>query len=137
MISDNVELMRMSLAAAVPLWAHKMNDGPAELIFDSQRLNTIVESVTFRGDILQFGGAKKGEVAAAFNLLAEGVARAAYAPGGVRVFGLWFEYRIGDWKNGKHGVPVDGPAGSGADAIGKIRAVVLRPDNRKTVRRTL
>jgi hypothetical protein len=43
------------------------------------------------GDNLLFKSKKRGETATCFNVLADAVARLAFFPGGVRVFGMEFE----------------------------------------------
>jgi hypothetical protein len=40
-----------------------------------------------KGDVLQYGGGKKGEAAAAFNALAAALAHLAFVPGGVKFDG--------------------------------------------------
>jgi hypothetical protein len=65
------ELMRTSLAAAVPLWIAEVSGWSTE-----RRLATARECadvVASKGDVLQFGG-KRGEAAAGFNALARGLA---------------------------------------------------------------
>lgn len=44
--------------------------------------------IAHKGDVLMFGGSRKGETAGAFNALAQGLAAAAYLPGGVTFAGL-------------------------------------------------
>ena len=44
-----------------------------------------------RGDILLFGGGKKGECAEIFNRTAHAIAVLAFVPGGVEIFGSRFE----------------------------------------------
>jgi hypothetical protein len=42
------------------------------------------------GDVLQYGGGKRGEAAKAFNVLAEGLALLSFCPGGVKFAGMHF-----------------------------------------------
>jgi len=44
-----------------------------------------------KGDILLFGGTKKGEAAAIMNAMIEAIAVMAFLPGGITLFGLHFE----------------------------------------------
>lgn len=70
---------------------------------------------TEKGGVLQFGGEGCAE---AFNHFAEGIARLSYCPGGVRFCGIRWEYEIGRWSDGKHGVPDDD--GSSPNSIGQL-----------------
>lgn len=89
-LAPNVALLKVALEAAVPIW-----------MFDLQRRCTLAEIqaragecgqiVAEKGDVLQFGGGKKGEAGKAFNALAEGLACLAFCPGGVTFCGLHFE----------------------------------------------
>ena len=47
-----------------------------------------------RGDVLLFGGGRKGECAELFNRTAHAIAVLAFAPGGVTVFGTRFEAKV-------------------------------------------
>ena len=78
---DTPALLRIALEAAVPLWIHRHEDTPVEARI--ARARECADIVAEHGDDIQFRGAKKGETAAAFNALAEGLALAAYQPGGV------------------------------------------------------
>jgi len=74
-----------SLAFAVPLWIDEIRD-----ITDEQRIARAKRcgaTVAERGDVLQFGGSKPGKAAEVFNALAEGLACAAYQPGGITFAG--------------------------------------------------
>jgi len=75
-----------SLKFLVPLWIHEIRN-----LTDEQRVaraNRYGRIVAERGDVLQFGGGKKGQATEVFNALAEGLACAAYQPGGITVAGL-------------------------------------------------
>ncbi len=74
-----------TLGLAVPLWIWELR-----IYTDKQRAaraNRCAGIVAEQGDILQFGSTKTGRVARAFNALAEGLACAAYLPGGVTFAG--------------------------------------------------
>lgn len=82
-------LLCTSLQVAVPLWIEELKHQPLDRVL--ARAPECAQTVAEKGDILQFGSKKKGETAKVFNQLAEGVAILAFAPGGVRCFGLHFE----------------------------------------------
>lgn len=82
-------LLSTTLALAVPLWIERLKPKPwSELAAKAQEAADVVAS---KGDIIQFKSKKKGETAAAFNALAEGLAILAFAPGGVRFLDLHFQ----------------------------------------------
>ena len=78
-------LLAIALDVAVPLWINELR----ALSFDHrmERAKICAQVVAEKGDVLQFGGGKRGEAANAFNRLAEGVGCLAFAPGGVKIFG--------------------------------------------------
>jgi hypothetical protein len=82
-------LLSASLSVAVPLWIERVRSLSVEERLSRARICGQV--VAEKGDILQFRSKKKGETAEAFNRLAEGLACAAFVPGGVRFFDLYFE----------------------------------------------
>jgi hypothetical protein len=84
-----MSLLGTALAAAVPLWIVQLKDVPFEE--RQRRASECADVVAFRGDIILFKGAQKGETARAFNALAEGIAHLSFAPGGVKTFGQHFE----------------------------------------------
>lgn len=115
--------LKMSISMAVPLWAERLSHLTLDEIFDHEINGKLSQILAEKGDVLQFGG--KG-CAEAFNALAEGIARLAYVPGGVCFCGLRFEYQIGKWREGKHGVP-DPSSTYGGDQP------VCKADDAKTV----
>jgi hypothetical protein len=82
-------LLVESLQAAVPLWAAHLHsihpDDRAEMI--QRWAADAVDPLAGQSDIGQYGGGKKGEVAAWFNHVARGVTALSFSPGGVTVFG--------------------------------------------------
>ena len=52
---------------------------------------TLPDLLGSQGDVLLFGGGKKGEAADMFNKMAEGIALMSFLPGGVRVFGVHWD----------------------------------------------
>lgn len=74
-----------TLALAVPLWMWELRDRT-----DQQRVaiaKRCGQMVAERGDVLMFGSKKPGKAAEVFNALAEGIAAAAYQPGGITFAG--------------------------------------------------
>lgn len=85
----NHPLLLSSLQCAVPLWIMHIKDVPFD---DKQRrAEECSQIVAEKGDVILFKGGKRGETAAAFNALAEGIAILSFAPGGVRAFGEHWE----------------------------------------------
>ena len=82
-------LLSATLALAVPLWIERLKTKPwSELAAKAKEAADVVAS---KGDIIQFKSKKKGETAAAFNGLAEGLAILAFVPGGVKFLDLHFQ----------------------------------------------
>ena len=79
------------LQLAVPLYIQQLkgNGGPADS--DFTRLRGIGDGLAQRGDILLYGGRKRGEAAQLFNDLAFAIAVLSFVPGGVCVFGQRWE----------------------------------------------
>ena len=83
------ELLKTALSAAVPLHIAELRRRPwSEL---QERAAVAAQVVAEKGDVILYRSKKKGETAAAFNKLAEGLVICAFAPGGVTIFGLHFE----------------------------------------------
>lgn len=90
-------LLGATLLIAVPLWADRWRERLAfwtwpQVLVRGRELSQVVAE---KGDVMQFRGGKKGETAAAFNALAEGVALLSMFPGGVRFLGERWETRGG------------------------------------------
>lgn len=74
-----------SLAFFVPMWRDEIRDLTDEQrVARAKRCSSIVGSL---GDALQFGSRQAGRVTEVFNALAEGLACAAYQPGGITFAG--------------------------------------------------
>jgi hypothetical protein len=86
---QTADLLRTALSAAVPLWIDQLRGTSFEE--RQARAHRAAAHVAAHGDVILFRSKKKGGTAEAFNRLAEGIACAAYQPGGVKVFGLHFE----------------------------------------------
>ena len=78
-------LLAISLSAAVPLWVLRVRNLTPEQ--RQARASELAGVVAERGDVILYRGSRRGESASAFNALAEGLAIAAFAPGGVTAFG--------------------------------------------------
>jgi len=81
--------MQGSLSVAVPLWIERLRG----LSWEERqaRVVDVPKLLGEKGDVLLFGGGKKGEAGELFNRFAEGIAVLAFMPGGVDVFGCHFE----------------------------------------------
>lgn len=74
-------VLASTLALAVPLWIWELRD-----LTDNQRAaraRRCSAMIAERGDVLMFGSKSRGKCAEVFNALAEGIACAAYLPGGM------------------------------------------------------
>ena len=80
-----------ALATAVPLHILELQERGGPTDADMAELGSVAELLGEKGDILLFGGKKKGECAEIFNKTAFGIAVLAFAPGGVTLFGQHFE----------------------------------------------
>ncbi len=83
------DLLRISLEAAVPLWQERLRAISWEVL--QERAREAADMIASKGDVLQFGGGKKGEAAQAFNRCAEAITILSFLPGGVTFAGLHFE----------------------------------------------
>lgn len=81
--------MQTALEAAVPLWVMRLRSETWETL--QKRCKECSQIVAEKGDIILFKSAKKGETAAAFNALAEGLAILSFCPGGVKFLDIHFE----------------------------------------------
>jgi hypothetical protein len=86
---NKFSLLSSILQLAVPLWIDQLKSAGWDYIL--QRAKVCSQIVAEKGDIILFKSSKKGESAAAFNALAEGIACIAFVPGGVNVFGDHWE----------------------------------------------
>jgi len=84
-------LLTIALSAAVPLWIEELRRRPWSYV--AERARACAQEVAEHGDVVMYRSKKKGQSAAAFNRLAEGVACLAFAPGGVKTMGMHFEAR--------------------------------------------
>jgi len=91
-------VLTLTLMAAVPLRIAEIRKRGGPTDADFQRAKDFSLVLAEKGDILQFGGGKKGEVAVLFNRLADALAVMAFVPGGVRFDGQ-------HWESKSRGVP--------------------------------
>lgn len=95
-LSSQAALLHESLQAAVPLWHFELVQIQKRWPegFDShiqQRAKACADYLAENGDALMFK--TKDKTAKAFNCLAEGIACAAFCPGGITAFGMHWEYK--------------------------------------------
>lgn len=85
------ELFLLTIQTAVPLNIAQIRakGGPNDMQWDWAR--EFADELGERGDILQFGGERKGEAATMMNRFTYALAILAFAPGGVNFVGLHFE----------------------------------------------
>ena len=79
------------MALAVPLYIAKLKAKGGPDAEDYKRATEFSSVLGERGDILLFGGGKKGECADMFDKCAFSVSVLSFCPGGVTVFGSHFE----------------------------------------------
>ena len=85
--SSKLSLLQATLSVAVPMRIAELRDKPIEEILDPEALRSIQTRLAEAREEVLYGG-KDG--AAGFNALADAVARLAFLPGGVSVFGMHF-----------------------------------------------
>ena len=77
------------LEVAVPKWIEEVRKLSPEERFAS--IKGVGQLIAEKGDVLMFGGGKKGEAAHLFNELARGLAVLSFVPGGVKFAGMKWE----------------------------------------------
>ena len=90
-MENDSSLLALTLQTGVPLRIMEMerSGGPTEDDYTFAR--EYASTLGSKGDVLLFGGGKKGEAAGLMNGLIRAVAVLAFCPGGVRLFGCHFE----------------------------------------------
>lgn len=78
-------LIMATLEVAVPLWIMRVRTWDEETRMSRGRIVGYI--LAEHGDDILFRGPKKGDTTRAFNAMAEGLAIAAFSPGGVTFFG--------------------------------------------------
>ena len=87
--------LAVSLLAAVPLRIMAIKERGGLNEGDIARARQIGQLIVEKGDILLFGGGKKGDPAHLHNELAEGIAILSFVPGGVHIFGQhWYGHSL-------------------------------------------
>lgn len=89
------ESLPIAMAAAVPLYIIRFQEKGGPDDEDIRQAHAMAGKLGEHGDILLFGGGKKGECAELFNETARAIAVMAFCPGGVTVFGNHFEAKSG------------------------------------------
>lgn len=84
-------LLPIALSCAVPLWILSLREkgGPTEEDFSG--LKDLSAKLGEKGDILLFGGGKKGEAAQLFNETAKAIAVLSFCPGGIEIFNQHYD----------------------------------------------
>lgn len=85
----NEALLQGALASAVPIWIEQVRGWSQS--YRDERARACQDVITGQGDLILYRSPKKGETAAAFNRLAEGLAILAFYPGGVHFAGLHWQ----------------------------------------------
>jgi hypothetical protein len=84
-------LLQTAMWPAIQLHIMQLKEcgGPQDA--DFERARKVSDVLGEKGDILLFGGGKKGEVASIFNETARAIAILAFCPGGIDIFGSHFD----------------------------------------------
>jgi hypothetical protein len=90
--SSELSLLQIALSAAVPMRIEELRHKPLSEILDPEALSSIQTRLGEAREDVLFGG-KAGR--AGFNAVADAVARLAFLPGGVTVFGMHFAAAAG------------------------------------------
>lgn len=113
-----------TLSAAVPLWAAQcLREPTLQAVMDRIKNHRLEERFWEAGEAILYR--VPGKTADGFNCLAETIAILAFSPGGVRCFGMHFEYVHGrPWTHpdNKHGVPDHHDQGSTLGDLAKSLA---------------
>lgn len=113
--------LAIALSAAVPLYIQILKDHGGPSPKDFKRAGKVGELLGEKGDVLLFGGKKKGETAHVFNKVAKAIAIASFVPGGITIFGRTFESKIQE-------------SGKGGDIMDKQKTKVLESLKKDLVR---
>ena len=82
-------LLSTALQAAIPLWIQILMDHGSIVESGMNECKRLSSLLGEKGDILLYGGGKKGECANLFNRTAKAIL--SFVPGGTTVFGLHWE----------------------------------------------
>ena len=86
-------MLTSAMQAAIPIWIAKWKQQPWEMVWKrlGEQTKTLPDMLGSKGEILMFGGGKKGEATKLFNETAEAVALMSFLPGGIDIFGDHWE----------------------------------------------
>lgn len=115
----------LTLDMAVPMHLHEIRAWSFDARLAEAR--RCADAVAAHGDVLQFGGNRKGDTAEAFNAFARGLAVAAYQPGGV-------DFADRHWCVWRHPSCPTGNEGTEAEARGPDNDAAQRRRRTVTVR---
>ena len=87
----DIKILGPMISAAVYFTIEQIRDRGGPNAEDMKKAKATSEILAERGDILLFGGGKKGECADQFNRTAHAIAVLSFAPGGVTLFGIRFD----------------------------------------------
>ena len=82
------------MAMAVPLYIERLKQNGGPTPEDFKKAQETSGLLGERGDVLLYGGGKKGECADLFNRTAKAIAVLAFVPSGVEIFGSHWEAKI-------------------------------------------
>lgn len=91
--------LSIALQTAVPLWVAEIKDRGGLSGADLQSARETSTLLASKGDVLLFGGGKRGEVATVFNRVAKAIAILSFLPGGVTLFGSHWESKMEEVNN--------------------------------------
>lgn len=91
---DRTGLLPEMLAIAVPLYIQQLVEKGGPTGDDFKEANKLSAVLGERGDVLLFGGGKKGEAAEMFNGVARAIACLSFVAGGVTLFGNHWESKL-------------------------------------------
>jgi hypothetical protein len=88
---SNRELMRVAVSAMVPLEIMELERRGGITDWHIEQAREISKLIAEQGDVLQYGGGKRGQAGSLMAKLCEGLAVLAFMPGGVTFAGQHFE----------------------------------------------
>ena len=92
--------LKIAMQAAIPLHIMHLQEIGGPTTQDIEAARATADLLGEKGDILLFGGGKKGEAADIFNKTAKAIAVLAFCPGGVTLLGSHFEVATGAQNDG-------------------------------------
>ena len=86
--SSKLSLLQATLSVAVPMRIAELRDKPIEEILDPEALRSIQTRLAEAREEVLYGGKYCAD---GFNAVSDGIARLAFLPGGIDVFGMHFD----------------------------------------------